>query len=212
MTGAPIPPGANALVMIEDGMHGLARQEYIRKKGENISLGERALSKGDIITPASCALAATIGYSTLPVRSKLRIAIIPTGDELTQPGLPLEPGKIYESNSVALASLVRKAGAEPIVIKPTLDDKESLHDILDRCAKEVDLILTSGGVSMGEKDFIRSSLIDRGAAIFWKVPHASWRSTNFWSLEWNSIIRFTRQSSIKSNSIPSPPCAMDHSS
>ena len=169
MTGAPIPPGANALVMIEDGMHGLARQEYIRKKGENISIGERALSKGDIITPASCALAATIGYSTLPVRSKLRIAIIPTGDELTQPGLPLEPGKIYESNSVALASLVRKAGAEPIVIKPTLDDKESLHDILDRCAKEVDLILTSGGVSMGEKDFIRSSLIDRGAAIFWKV-------------------------------------------
>lgn len=169
MTGAPIPLGANALVMIEDGIHGLARQEYIRKKGENISIGERALSKGDIITPASCALAATVGYSTLPVRSKLRIAIIPTGDELTQPGLPLEPGKIYESNSVALASLVRKAGAEPIVIKPTLDDKESLHDILDRCAKEVDLILTSGGVSMGEKDFIRSSLIDRGAAIFWKV-------------------------------------------
>ena len=169
MTGAPIPPGADALVMIEDGIHGPPRQGYIRKRGENISIGETALSKGHVVTPASCAFAATVGHTTLPVRSKLRVAIIPTGDELTEPGVPLEPGKIYESNSIALASLIRKAGAEPIVVKPTLDNKESLHNTLDRCAKEADLILTSGGVSMGEKDFIRSSLIERSAVIFWKV-------------------------------------------
>ena len=169
MTGAPIPSGADALVMIEDGIHGPPRQEYIRKRGENISIGETALSKGHVITPASCAFAATVGHTTLPVRSKLRVAIIPTGDELTEPGVPLEPGKIYESNSIALASLIRKAGAEPMVVKPTLDNKESLHNTLDRCAKEADLILTSGGVSMGEKDFIRSSLIERSAVIFWKV-------------------------------------------
>ena len=169
MTGAPIPLGADALVMVEDGMQGTPRQDYIRRKGENISVGEIALSAGNVITASSCALAATIGYSTLPVRSKLRIAIIPTGDELTELGRPLESGRIYDSNSIALASLVRKAGAEPVVIKPIHDNKESLHQTLNRCAKEVDLILTSGGVSMGEKDFIRSSLIERDAAIFWKV-------------------------------------------
>jgi len=169
MTGAPIPSGFDALVMIEDGIHGQSRKEYIRRRGENISIGEIALSSGDIITPASCALAATIGHTTLPVRSKLRVAIIPTGDELTRLGEPLKPGQIYDSNSVALASLIRKAGAEPIIIKPTADDTKSLHSILDQCATEVDLILTSGGVSMGEKDFIRSSLLDRDAAIFWKI-------------------------------------------
>ena len=169
MTGAPIPHGSDALVMIEDGIHGQPRKEYIRRRGENISVGELALSAGDIITPASCALAATIGHTTLPVRSKLRIAIIPTGDELIEVGEPLKPGQIYDSNSVALASLIRKAGAEPIIIKPTIDDPNSLYSILDQCAKVVDLILTSGGVSMGEKDFIRSSLLDRDAALFWKI-------------------------------------------
>jgi len=169
MTGAPIPLGADALVMVEDGIHGLSRDTYIRRKGENISLGDVALSTGDLITASSCAFAATIGHNTLPVRSKLRIAIIPTGDELTEPGKPLEPGRIYDSNSIALASLIRKAGAEPIIIKPILDNAESLHNALDICAEEVDLILTSGGASMGEKDFIRSSLIERDTAIFWKV-------------------------------------------
>jgi len=169
MTGAPIPLGADALVMVEDGIQGLPRQDYIRRKGENISLGEVALSTGDLVTSSSCALAATIGHKSLPVRSKLRIAIIPTGDELTELGKPLEPGRIYDSNSIALSALIRKAGAEPIIIKPVLDSEESLHKTLDYCAEEVDLILTSGGVSMGEKDLIRSSLIERNAAIFWKV-------------------------------------------
>ena len=89
MTGAPIPDGADAIVMIEDGLQGEARPHFIRRQGENLRAGKVALSKGQQMTPAAISLAATMGHHTIPVRTKLRVAVISTGDELVQPGLEL---------------------------------------------------------------------------------------------------------------------------
>ena len=168
MTGAPIPPNAEALVMVEDGLHGVARKNFIRRKGENISKGMVALEKNTILTSASLSLLATIGHSQVPVYSPPKVSIILTGDELVIPGKTLNPGQIYESNSILLSSLLQKAGAISTNFKSS-DNIDSLRELLDQCAKSSDLILTSGGVSMGDHDFVRRLLIEEGDPYFWKI-------------------------------------------
>ena len=168
MTGAPTPPNADALVMVEDGLHGVARKNFIRRKGENISKGMVALEKNTMLTSAPLALLATIGHSQVPVYSRPKVSIISTGDELVEPGSRLEPGQIYESNSILLSSLLQKAGAISTNFKSS-DNIDSLRELFDQCAKSSDLILTSGGVSMGDHDFVRRLLIEEGEPYFWKV-------------------------------------------
>ena len=168
MTGAPIPPNADALVMVEDGLHGVARKNFIRRKGENISKGMVALEKNTILTSASLSLLATIGHSQVPVYSPPKVSIISTGDELVIPGKTLNPGQIYESNSILLSSLLQKAGAISTSFKSS-DNIDSLRELFDQCAKSSDLILTSGGVSMGDHDFVRRLLIEEGDPYFWKI-------------------------------------------
>tara|TARA_X000001036_G_scaffold97653_1_gene90525 strand:- start:960 stop:2108 length:1149 start_codon:yes stop_codon:yes gene_type:complete len=168
MTGAPTPPNADALVMVEDGLHGIARNNFIRHKGENISKGMVALEKNTILTPASLSLLATIGHSQVPVYSPPKVSIISTGDELVKPGKTLEPGQIYESNSILLSSLLQKAGAISTNFKSS-DNIDSLRELFDQCAESSDLILTSGGVSMGDHDFVRRLLIEEGEPYFWKI-------------------------------------------
>lgn len=168
MTGAPIPPNAEALVMVEDGLHGVARKNFIRRKGENISKGMVALEKNTILTSASLSLLATIGHSQVPVYSPPKVSIILTGDELVIPGKTLNPGQIYESNSILLSSLLQKVGAISTNFKSS-DNIDSLRELLDQCAKSSDLILTSGGVSMGDHDFVRRLLIEEGDPYFWKI-------------------------------------------
>ena len=168
MTGAPIPPNADALVMVEDGLHGVARKNFIRRKGENISKGMVALEKNTILTSASLSLLATIGHSQVPVYSPPKVSIISTGDELVIPGKTLNPGQIYESNSILLSSLLQKVGAISTNFKSS-DNIDSLRELLDQCAKSSDLILTSGGVSMGDHDFVRRLLIEEGDPYFWKI-------------------------------------------
>ena len=168
MTGAPIPPNAEALVMVEDGLHGVARNNFIRRKGENISKGMVALEKNTILTSASLSLLATIGHSQVPVYSPPKVSIISTGDELVIPGKKLNSGQIYESNSILLSSLLQKAGAISTNFKSS-DNIDSLRELFDQCAKSSDLILTSGGVSMGDHDFVRRLLIEEGEPHFWKI-------------------------------------------
>jgi molybdopterin molybdotransferase len=169
MTGAPIPPNADALVMVEDGLHGEARNNFIRYRGENIEKGTIALESNSLLTPSSLALLASIGHSSVSVFTQPSVSIIPTGDELVSPGEHLEPGQIYESNSISLAALVRRAGGIPNIVKSTKDDLNSLREIFDQCAESSDLILTSGGVSMGDHDFVRKLLVEEGEPLFWKV-------------------------------------------
>ena len=169
MTGAPTPPNADALVMVEDGIHGVARKNFIRLQGENISKGTIALTKNTILSPSCLALLVTLGHSTVSVYSQPKISIISTGDELVKPGEKLQPGQIYESNSISLAALVHQAGAKPTIHNSSRDDIDSIRELFDQCAQSSDLILTSGGVSMGDHDFVRRLLIEEGEPHFWKV-------------------------------------------
>ena len=177
MTGAPVPPGADAIVMVEDSAEegeivrilGTARPGYIRKQGENLRQGQQILPTGTLIGPAEASLIATMGHHEAETISKPTIAVISTGDELIQPGTELSPGQIYESNSYGIASLVEKMGATAKRYGVVHDNTEGLRTTLNEAAESCDAILTSGGVSMGEWDLVRRLMEDEGEALFWKV-------------------------------------------
>jgi molybdopterin molybdotransferase len=177
MTGAPIPIGANAIVMVEDSdiegnnviISGPARKTYIRHKGENISKGKEALPTGHFMDPASISLAATMGYEYVEVFSKPVVGIISTGDELAMPGTEINEWEIYESNSFGIASLVEKMGGKPIRYETVTDSLDNLRKSLDHAAKNCDAIITSGGVSMGDWDIVRKLMESEGQIKFWRV-------------------------------------------
>ena len=203
MTGAPIPPGADAIVMVEDSAEegemvrilGPARPGYIRKQGENLRQGQQILPTGTLIGPAEASLIATMGHHEAETISKPTIAVISTGDELIQPGTELSPGQIYESNSYGIASLVEKMGATAKRYGVVHDNTEGLRTTLNEAAESCDAILTSGGVSMGEWDLIRRLMEDEGEALFWKVlirPGGpplcgSWKGTPLFGLPGNPV-------------------------
>lgn len=193
MTGAPMPPGADAIVLVEDGINGPAHTNYIRKRGENIEKGSIALFSGQQMTPASISLAATMGYSEVPVFRKPRVAVISTGKELIEPGKPLSPGQIYESNSFGLCALLEKIGCTPIHHEIITDSLNELRDALNNT--NCDAIITSGGVSMGEFDFVRKIMEDEGEIHFWKVAmrpggpplFGTWNDTPLFGLPGNPV-------------------------
>lgn len=179
MTGGPIPPGADSILPIErctvDDTENTVtllekgRPHFIRKQGENLQKGEIALHQGTTLTPAKVGLCATMGWPKIPVFRRAKIAILSTGDELKQPGEELNAHEIYESNSYGLAGLVQWMGHEAIRYPAVNDSMETLRASLDRAANECDLILTSGGVSMGEWDFVRKIMEEEGDVHFWRV-------------------------------------------
>ena len=177
MTGAPLPEGADAIVLIEDsaseGTHvtinGPARPDYIRRRGENLREGTVALEAGSLLTPAAVSLAATMGHGEVDVVSIPRIAVIGVGDELTPPGEPLTDGAIYESNTYGLASMVTMMGGAPKRYEIIQDSIESLREALNDAADTCDAIITSGGVSMGKWDMVRGIMEQEGEIRFWRV-------------------------------------------
>lgn len=193
MTGAPIPKGADAIVMIEDGINGKAYINFIRKQAENLRKGETALQAGQLMTPASISLAATMGYDLIPVQTRPRVAIISTGDELIQPGQQLKEGQIYESNSFGLCALLERVGCIPIHHNIVEDSREGLRSTLN--SLDCDAILTSGGVSMGEFDYVRKLMEEEGDLHFWKVAmrpggpplFGTWNGTPLFGLPGNPV-------------------------
>ena len=177
MTGAQMPEGADAIVMVEDSeidgnkviISGPARETYIRRKGENLSKGKEALFAGDFMSPATISLAATMGYEYIDVYRKPIIGIISTGDELVLPGSKIKDWEIYESNSFGMAALVEKMGGTPIRYDVVTDSLDKLRDSLNHAAKNCDAIITSGGVSMGDWDIVRKLMELEGDIIFWRV-------------------------------------------
>ena len=179
MTGAPVPDGADSILPIElcqvsdNGKTVTLLQEgkknFIRKRGENLSLGQVALEKGTLLNPSSVGLCATMGYSHVDVFRQMRIGIISTGDELQLPGNPLKDNEIFESNSFGLASLIRLNGHNPIRYDSVTDTIEDLRLQFDKAALECDLVLTSGGVSMGDWDLVRKLMEEEGDVKFWRV-------------------------------------------
>ena len=177
-TGAPLPEGADCIEMQEncellaDGrvrfLQPLRANSHIRAQGQETRAGQRVLPAGTRLGPVQLALAASLGQAALSVRRRPRVALLSTGDELVEPGAALGPGQIYNSNRVLLGSWLRQLGCrvEDLGILP--DDAEATRARLAQ-AREVDLILSSGGVSVGEADFLGQVLRAAGELQLWKL-------------------------------------------
>ncbi|OMC48584.1 molybdopterin molybdenumtransferase [Mycobacterium sp. IS-2888] len=166
MTGAPLPAGATAVVPVEDtdgGVDTVAIRaprdagKHIRRAGEDVAPGTTVLRAGQVVTPAVLGLAAALGMAELTVIPRQRVLVISTGSELVAPGIPLQPGQIYESNSIMLAGAVREAGADVIAVATAEDDVAQFSSLLDRYAADADLIITSGGVSAGAYEVVKDA-------------------------------------------------------
>lgn len=177
-TGALIPEGADAVVMQEQCelagtvvtvKHAPKSGEWIRRAGEDITNGSVILPAGTRLRSQELGLAASVGLAELPVRRKLRVAVFFTGDELTMPGEPLAPGAIYNSNRYTLRALLENLGCEISDFGIVPDSLEATRSVLRRAAEGNDLIITSGGVSVGEEDHIKPAVEAEGKLNMWQI-------------------------------------------
>jgi molybdopterin molybdotransferase len=173
MTGAPLPAGADAIVPVEQSDGGTERVRlttapevgaHVRRTGEDVEAGSVVLPAGTVLGPAQIGLAAAVGIATLPVRRRPMVLVLSTGSELVEPGLPLLPGQIYESNGPMLAAAVQAAGGRAELLRFVPDDVgEFLGRLRERLTSgDVDLVLTSGGVSAGAYEVVKDAFTGRG--------------------------------------------------
>ena len=180
-TGAPVPPGADAVVMQEDCtlVEGSTAEvqvntaptagQWIRRRGEDLSAGKTALSAGIFLRPQELGVAASAGLTHLNVKRRVKVAAFFTGDELALPGEPLKPGGIYNSNRDTLLACLRSLGCEPTDLGIVPDRLDATRDALRKASKDHDLILTSGGVSVGEEDHIKPAVTAEGRLDLWQI-------------------------------------------
>jgi molybdopterin molybdotransferase len=177
-TGAPMPDGADTVMMQEDCTFsagrvtlkpGITQGANRRRAGEDVEKGSLALDAGRRLRAADLGLAAALGHDRLTVYRPLRVALMSTGDEVCEPGAPLVPGAIYDANRIMLASLLHGLGCavSDLGIRP--DREAALADTLTAAAREHDLIVTSGGVSTGEEDHVRAAIERLGRLDFWRL-------------------------------------------
>lgn len=178
MTGAVIPVGADTIVIQEvarvDGTQvrvpaGQFAAQHVRRAGEDLKFGSPALRAGQRLAPADIGLLASLGLADVKVRRRLRVAFFSTGDELASLGRPLAPGEVYDSNRYTLWASLARLGVEIIDMGVVRDDPAALETALKTAADQADVILTTGGVSVGEADFIREMMARLGQVGFWKI-------------------------------------------
>ncbi|MDR0209311.1 MAG: molybdopterin molybdotransferase MoeA [Pseudomonas putida] len=177
-TGAPLPEGADCVEMqenaevLEDGrvrlLEPLKVGQNVRPQGQETRVGEQVMAAGTRLGPIELGLAATLGQARLEVVRKVRVAVLSTGDELVEPGLPLGPGQIYNSNRRLLVSWLQRLGCEVLDVGILADDLQRTRDCLAGLG-EVDLILSTGGVSVGEADYLGMALREAGELALWKL-------------------------------------------
>lgn len=178
MTGAPVPTGADTVVQVELTDRAMPRVTItasitpganIRRAGEDLKIGAVAASAGAPLTTGRIALLSSLGYASLPVRRRPVVSVLATGTELTNPGLPLAPGAIYESNATMLAGLLAADGAEVRVLPHMRDDPaEAIHTLREAAASS-DLVVTAGGISAGDFEVVKLSLAPSGTVQFGPV-------------------------------------------
>jgi molybdopterin molybdotransferase len=178
MTGAMLPPGADAVVPVEHTDGGIAQVridrapvpgQHVRRAGEDVQPGELVLAAGSHLGAAQVGLAAAVGRARLLVRPRPRVVVVSTGDELVEPGAPLRPGQIHDSNSVSLTAACTEAGAIAYRVGIIPDDGPRLLDALEDQLVRADLLLTSGGVSVGAYDVVKEVLLRLGTVGFHRV-------------------------------------------
>ncbi len=177
-TGAILPEGADVVIMQEDCERdgdrvtirpGIKRGANTRTAGEDVALGALALAAGRRLGPADLGLLAALGFVGVPVRRKLSVALLSTGDEVREPGETLRRGQIHDANRFILAGMLERLGVEAADLGIVRDDEQSLGDTLRQAAEENDLIVTSGGVSTGEEDHVRTAIANHGSLYFWRL-------------------------------------------
>ncbi len=179
-TGAPLPEGADAVIVQEEAerqdgsvllkcSRAMKSGENVRQQGEELKQGDRLLSAGKILRPADLGLLAVAGCGKVVVVRRLRVAFLATGDELAAPGEELAPGFIYESNRPVLHALLSEMGIEPIDLGRVEDDREAIQRAMRQGVGQADVLITTGGASVGEADHVVDLLRELGQVEFWKV-------------------------------------------
>ena len=190
-TGAPIPPGADAVVMQEhaklDGDQVTLQKkpqpgEWIRRIGADIKAGAEILPAGKRLHPQDTGLAASVGIGRLPVYRRVRLGLFFTGDELVMPGEPLAPGRIYNSNRFTLRGLAATYGCEVKDYGIVPDSLPATREVLRRAAAECDIVVTSGGVSVGEADYVKPAVEAEGRLLMWRIAMKPGRPLAFGSI------------------------------
>ena len=177
-TGAPIPHGADTVLIKEnarldgDRVYALSMPkpgQHVRRMGEDVRRGERLLATGQALTPARLALAAGQGMARVEIARLPTVAVFTTGDELVEPGLPLAPGELYDSNRELLMALLHADGLAPVAWPRLPDDPQAIASALRHAGHAFDVVITCGGVSAGEKDHLPMLMQAAGQVHFWKV-------------------------------------------
>jgi molybdopterin molybdotransferase len=178
MTGAPLPTGADAVVPVEETEERAGRVvvrastpagQHVRYAGEDVLEGETLVRAGTELGPGELALASSMGFSPLRARRGPKVAVIVTGDELVPPEATPAPGQIRDSNSIALRTLVRRAGGEVVPFPPIPDVREEVVEALRRAGELADLVVSSGGVAVGRYDFVKEVVEELGYIDLWRV-------------------------------------------
>jgi molybdopterin molybdotransferase len=188
MTGAPLPPGADAVVPFEETEEAprqvtllgpVKKGAHIRRQGEDVRPGDRVIEAGTVLRPSEISLLASLGMALVPVRRRVQVAILSTGDELRELDAPGGAESIVDSNSWALAAAVREIGGVPRLLGIARDNRESLREKLSD-GLQADVLITSAGVSAGDRDLVREVLDELGVVQqFWKINIKPGKPTAF---------------------------------
>lgn len=177
-TGAPIPDGADAVVMQENCtfsdavvsvLQSVVSGENVRGAGEDIAKGALLFQRGHRLRPQDLGVLASVGATQVTVTRRLRVALLTTGNELVLPGTPLQPGQIYNSNFYALSGLLHALGCEVVDLGVVRDDLTATTDILKQAAQLADCVMSTGGVSVGEEDHVKAAITALGSLDLWKL-------------------------------------------
>jgi molybdopterin molybdotransferase len=197
MTGAMMPENCDTVIMqehveVNDNLitiHGQHRQgQNVRLAGEDLTSGKAVLNAGHKISPADLGLIASLGVAELDVKRKLKVAFFSTGDELRSLGDTLEPGQIYDSNRYTLHGMLSHLNVEIIDLGVVPDQKQALRDALQHASQQADVVLTTGGVSVGDADYVKEMLEELGQVDFWKIAMKPGRPLAFGKI--NDVLFF----------------------